>query len=136
MQTVEDCALLTQDIAGLDAKDSTLSNQPVLDYRREMKKEIKSVKVAYLKDDMLKGIDSDVKEPYEKIPHNLKDMGAELHEMDFPMWEYVFALPVCLTRQKMPVGIQIIENFFQEAALFKLAFLVEKKVKSRKQAKI
>lgn len=46
------------------------------------------------------------------------------------------SLPMGLTKKKLPVGLQIIENFFQEAALFKLAFLVEKKVKSRKQAKI
>jgi len=46
------------------------------------------------------------------------------------------SIPVDLTKQKLLVGIQIIGNFFQETALFKLAFLLEKKVKFRKQAKI
>jgi len=41
-------------------------------------------------------------------------------------------LPVGLTYQKLLVGYQIINNFFQESDLFKLAFLLEKKVKFRR----
>ncbi len=39
--------------------------------------------------------------------------------------------PVGLSQQKLPLGIQIMRKFFQESQLFKLAFLLEKKVKFR-----
>ena len=42
------------------------------------------------------------------------------------------SIPVGLSQQKLPLGLQIMGNFFQESQLFKLAFLLEKKVKFRK----
>jgi len=42
------------------------------------------------------------------------------------------SIPVSLSQQKLPLGLQIMGNFFQESQLFKLAFLLEKKVKFRK----
>lgn len=39
------------------------------------------------------------------------------------------ALPVGLSKENLPLGIQIMANFFQETCIFKLAFLLEKKVK-------
>jgi len=38
-------------------------------------------------------------------------------------------LPVGLSKKNLPLGIQIVANFFQESHLFKLDFLLEKKVK-------
>jgi len=43
------------------------------------------------------------------------------------------SLPVGLTRKKLPIGIQIMGNLFQESNLFKLAFLIEKKVKFKQK---
>jgi len=261
--TVEDCAWLTQVIAGFDAKDSTSSPRPVPDYREEIKQDLTSIKVAYLKEAMIKGIDPEIKDAYEKMLKIIEEMGGELFEIDFPSWEYALAcyyiiapseassnlarydgvrygwrhqqsstlkemylntrtegfgqevkrriilgtfalssgyydayylkatktrslicqdferafqkvdfiltpttpepafmigakadpiamyltdiftvtanlagipalsLPVGLTKQSLPVGIQIMGNFFQESNLFKLAFLIEKKVKFR-----
>lgn len=37
------------------------------------------------------------------------------------------SIPVGLSRKKLPIGLQILGNFFQESLLFKLAFLLEKK---------
>ncbi len=90
-KTVEDCALLTQVISGADSRDSTLSNQPIPDYPKEMKKDLRSIKVAYLKENMLENVDSDVKDAYLKILILLEDMGAELREMEFPSWKYALA---------------------------------------------
>jgi aspartyl-tRNA(Asn)/glutamyl-tRNA(Gln) amidotransferase subunit A len=42
------------------------------------------------------------------------------------------SVPIGIDKKGLPLGIQIIGNFFQELTLFKLAFLVEKKVKFRK----
>lgn len=263
-QTVEDCAFLTRIIAGPDSRDSTLSPQPVPDYPEEMKEGLKSIRAAYLKDELIKGVSPEVRHEYLNTLGLLEDMGAHLCEMDFPSWQYTlpcyyliapseassnlarydgvrygfrhpeshnlkemylntrtlgfgqevkrrillgtFALssgyydayylkaaktrshicrefeeafkkvdfiltpttpepafligekedpismylsdrftvpanlagipaisiPVGLTRQNLPLGIQIMGNFFQESMLFKLAFLIEKKVKFRK----
>jgi len=38
-------------------------------------------------------------------------------------------LPIGLSKGNLPIGIQIMTNFFQESRIFKLAFLLEKKVK-------
>jgi aspartyl-tRNA(Asn)/glutamyl-tRNA(Gln) amidotransferase subunit A len=42
------------------------------------------------------------------------------------------SIPVGLSERKLPIGIQIMGNFFQESMLFKLAFLLEKKVQFNK----
>jgi len=90
-QTVEDCALLTQIIAGFDSKDSTSSPLSVPDYRQEMKQGLASIRVAYLKESLLKGIDPEIKDAYKKTLKILEKIGAELHEIDFPSWEYALA---------------------------------------------
>ncbi|UCC39071.1 MAG: hypothetical protein JSV96_14875 [Candidatus Aminicenantes bacterium] len=46
------------------------------------------------------------------------------------------SIPAGFIQKKLPVGFQITGNFFQESGLFKLAFLIEKKVKSRKSKQI
>lgn len=42
------------------------------------------------------------------------------------------SLPVACSSTGLPIGIQLIGDFFQESKLFKLAFLVEKKVEFKK----
>lgn len=90
-RTVEDCTLITKVIAGPDSRDSILSPQPVPDYLKEMRAEKKSIKAAFLKDEMLEGINRDVKNAYHDILNLLEDLGAELYEMDFPSWNYALA---------------------------------------------
>lgn len=87
-KTVEDSAFLTQLIAGSDPQDSTSSSRPVPQYPEEMKKDLKSMRVGYLKQEMLEGIDPEVKEIYTQSLGRLEDMGAELQELSFPVWKY------------------------------------------------
>lgn len=44
----------------------------------------------------------------------------------------VLSLPVGLTQLGLHIGLQIMGNFFQESSLFRLAFLLEKKVEFKK----
>ena len=90
-RTIEDSALLTQIIAGPDQQDSTVSSQPIPDYRKEMRKGLPSVKAAYLKEKVLEGIDPEIKDSYYWTLNRLEETGAELWEMDFPSWEYALA---------------------------------------------
>ncbi len=90
-RTVEDCALLTQVIAGQDGKDSTLSSLPVPDYLKEMKEGLKPIKAAYLKGEFIEDIDPEVRQIYLNVLGLLEEMGAELLQIDFPSWEYALA---------------------------------------------
>jgi len=90
-KTVEDNALLTQIIAGADPQDSTSSSLPVPDYKKEIREELLSIKAAYLKEEALEDINSEVKDFYYRTLNAMEDIGAELREMDFPSWKY--ALP-------------------------------------------
>ncbi|MFB0566321.1 MAG: Asp-tRNA(Asn)/Glu-tRNA(Gln) amidotransferase subunit GatA [Candidatus Aminicenantaceae bacterium] len=90
-KTVEDNAILTQVISGLDPKDSMSSPLTVPDYQREIKEEIALIKVAFLKEKFIKDIDSEVRDRYFMTLRFLEEAGAELHEMDFPYWEYALA---------------------------------------------
>ncbi len=60
--------------------------------------------------------------------------------LSFPTVQALANSPVLfllsLAKKKLPVGFQGIGNLFQESRLFKLAFLIEKKVKSRKSKQI
>jgi len=89
--TAEDCALITQIISGHDVMDSTSSSLPVPDFEVEVKKGMKTIKAAYLCEEMLEGVDSEVEDIYYSTIRVLEDMGAELYEMKFPMWEYALA---------------------------------------------
>lgn len=90
-RTVEDCAVLTKIIGGFDAKDSTSSCESIPDYQKEMMKKLQSLKIAFLQENMLEGIDEGVKEMYYHTLKLLEQMGAELYEMDFPSWDYALA---------------------------------------------
>jgi len=90
-RTVEDCAFLTQIIAGHDLCDSTSSAQPVPDYQEEMKERLNPIKAAYLGEKILEGIDLEVKDIYYKTLQLLEESGAQLFEKEFPLWKY--ALP-------------------------------------------
>jgi aspartyl-tRNA(Asn)/glutamyl-tRNA(Gln) amidotransferase subunit A len=90
-RTVEDCALLTRVISGPDGRDSTLADRPVPDFLKEMKEKRGPFKAAHLKEKLIERIDPDVKDIYWRTLNSLRDLGGELVEMDFPLWEY--ALP-------------------------------------------
>jgi len=89
--SVEDCALMAQVIAGHDPQDSTSSTAPVPDYCGELAKGCAGIRVARLKEELLIGIDPEVREAYDKVLQILGDSGADIVEKDFPSWEY--ALP-------------------------------------------
>lgn len=87
-KTVEDSALLTQIIAGEDSQDSTSSPRPVPPYSQEMRENLESMRVGYLKEDMLEGIDPEVKDIYHKSLETFEELGGELRELSFPIWKY------------------------------------------------
>lgn len=90
-QDVTDTALLMNIIAGYDPKDSTSVNIPVPDYRKALIDNVKKLKVGVIKELLGKGIDQAVKEAVKKAVQKYKELGAEIHEVSLPSFEYAVA---------------------------------------------
>ncbi len=88
---VEDSAILLSLIAGHDEKDSTSANVPKKDYTKNLKKDIKGLKIGVPKEFFGDGINKDVKEALEKAIEVYKELGAEIGEISIDVAEYALA---------------------------------------------
>lgn len=91
-RSVKDCALLLEQMAGYDAKDSTSVNKGVPNYVRAMTGDVKGKKIGVPKEYLMEGINPDVKATWDKGIRLLKEAGAEIVEVSMPHTKY--ALPV------------------------------------------
>jgi aspartyl-tRNA(Asn)/glutamyl-tRNA(Gln) amidotransferase subunit A len=90
-RTVEDAAILLNAIAGYDPRDSTSLKVDIPDYTQCLKSDIKGLKVGLIKETLGEGIDSDVKQSISEAMQQLKDLGAEFHEISCPNFRYGLA---------------------------------------------
>lgn len=90
-RSVEDCALITSIIAGFDPRDSTCADRPVPDYLGELGDFREKIKVGFLGEASLKGINPEVASSYRRVKELVSGLGFEVLQMDFPSWEV--ALP-------------------------------------------
>jgi aspartyl-tRNA(Asn)/glutamyl-tRNA(Gln) amidotransferase subunit A len=88
---VEDCALLTQNIAGVDNKDFTTVNVPVQDYSKSLTKNLKGRKIGIPVEYFGEGLDDGVRKTIDEAIKVLKDSGAEVKECSLPLSEYALA---------------------------------------------
>ncbi|WP_273568234.1 amidase [Maribacter halichondriae] len=79
-RTVEDCAIVYSIILGEDPKDQTTTN---LDFGFDPKKDFKSLRVAYLKEDIEKDT-TEHKENLKKAVETFKNIGVDLTEIELP----------------------------------------------------
>ncbi len=90
-KTVNDCAIMLEAMSGYDEKDSTSINKKKEIYSKNLKDNIKGLKIGipkeYRVDDMPKEID----ELWEKGKKILKNLGAQLVDISLPHTKY--ALP-------------------------------------------
>ena len=86
--SVEDCAVVLNHIAGVDKMDATSSNIKIEDYTKYLSENIKGKKLAYIKEYFDKGISEDVKKKIFEAFETLKALGATVEEIDFPLTEY------------------------------------------------
>ncbi len=89
--TVEDAAILLNAIAGYDPRDSTSLNVDIPDYTQCLKSDIKGLKVGLIKETVGEGIDSEVKQSISDAIQQLKELGAEFHEISCPNFRYGLA---------------------------------------------
>lgn len=84
---VADTSLVMEVIAGKDVHDSTSIDSPVPHYTQEFTNDLKGVKVGLPKG-FLDGLNPTIKAQTEKAAQCLKEMGAELVEIEVPLAKY------------------------------------------------
>jgi aspartyl-tRNA(Asn)/glutamyl-tRNA(Gln) amidotransferase subunit A len=90
-KSVEDVALVLEVIAGPDELDSTVSQQPVPLYSKELEKSNgKAYKVAYVREiDESAGLQAEIKQSIQDKIKHLRNNGHSVDVIDFPLMEYV-----------------------------------------------
>lgn len=84
---VADAALVMEVISGKDAHDSTSLDAPVPHYTQEFTADLKGVKVGLPKG-FLDGLNPTIKKQTELAAQKLKELGAELIEVEVPLAKY------------------------------------------------
>lgn len=90
-KTVEDAALVLQQVAGKDKYDATTVDMPVPDYTAELSKDIKGLKIGVPKEFFGEGINPEVKKVTVSAINQLKELGAEIVEVSLPHSKYALA---------------------------------------------
>ncbi|WP_026884219.1 Asp-tRNA(Asn)/Glu-tRNA(Gln) amidotransferase subunit GatA [Clostridium akagii] len=88
---VEDCALLTGAIAGIDKMDFTTVNSPVQDYSKSLIKDIKGKKIGIPEEYFGEGLDDKVRKCIDEAIRVLEDNGAIVKKISLPLTEYSLA---------------------------------------------
>ncbi len=91
-RNVEDCALLLNEMAGFDPKDSTSANIPVPDFTKAMVGNAKGLRVGIPKEYRMDGMPEEIQKVWDQGIQWLKDAGAEIVDVSLPNTKY--ALPV------------------------------------------
>lgn len=87
-QSVWDCALLLEAIAGYDPKDSTSSEKETFPYTKHLDSPVKGLRAAVPKEFLGFGISDQVRNEFEKTLKKLSDMGVIVEETSLPTLPY------------------------------------------------
>lgn len=90
-KSVRDSALLLNVISGYDPNDSTSLNQSVPDFRNDLEKGVKGLKIGYPREYFGEGLDPVVRKSVEESLRILEKEGATVEEMSLPHTEYSVA---------------------------------------------
>ena len=83
-RTVEDCALLLNEMCSYDKKDTTSLNVEIPDFTLNLNNEIKNKKIGIVKEFDLSKLDQNVVKNFESSLDQLKKLGAEIVEVSIP----------------------------------------------------
>lgn len=88
---VEDCALLTECISGMDERDFTTADIKVPSYSKNLSKDIRGMKIGVPEEYFGEGLDNKVRKSVEDAILVLKENGAQVRECSIPLSEYAMA---------------------------------------------
>lgn len=91
-KTVEDSAILLGILAGHDHRDSTSAPQPVPDYTKALKRDVKGLRIGLPKEYFIEGLDPEVRKSVEEAADLFKKLGAEIKTVSLPHSEYAVAV--------------------------------------------
>ncbi len=91
-KTVEDCAIMLSAISGHDPRDATSVNQPVPDFRKSLRPEVKGLKIGVPREMFGQGVHPGVALRVRDAIQSLEEEGAEVHEVSIPMMEQGLAI--------------------------------------------
>ncbi|MEN9353716.1 MAG: hypothetical protein RL318_1041 [Fibrobacterota bacterium] len=89
--SVEDAAILLELMAGLDVRDNTSSPAPMDDFRTDLKKGVKGLRIGIPKEYWGEGLDAGVRATLEAGVASLKEQGAEIVEVSLPSTKYAIS---------------------------------------------
>ena len=90
-KTVNDCSIMLEAMSGFDEKDSTSINKKKETYSKNLKDNIKGLKIGIPKEYRVDNMPKEIDELWEKGKKILKDLGAQLIDISLPHTKY--ALP-------------------------------------------
>lgn len=91
-KTVEDAALVLQNIAGHDPQDLTTPDVPVPDYASLLDGNVKGLTIGMPKEYFGEGLDEETKEAVWAGVRQLEVMGATIKEISLPMTQYAVSV--------------------------------------------
>ncbi|MFN7905149.1 MAG: Asp-tRNA(Asn)/Glu-tRNA(Gln) amidotransferase subunit GatA [Pseudobdellovibrionaceae bacterium] len=92
VNTVDDAAAMLEVISGHDEMDATTSQRPVPAFSKNLKEDIKGMKIGLLKEYQTDKLNSDVQKAVSEAIEILKKRGAEIVEVSAPLTKY--AIPI------------------------------------------
>ncbi|HQD39896.1 MAG: Asp-tRNA(Asn)/Glu-tRNA(Gln) amidotransferase subunit GatA [Firmicutes bacterium] len=91
-RSVEDAALMLQEIAGEDPRDAASSREPVADYTSGLKQGVAGMKIGIPKEYLALDLDPSVRQRFDEACKALEDAGASCIEVSLPHTEYAAAV--------------------------------------------
>lgn len=91
-KTVEDAAILLNVLAGHDPKDSTSANQPVPDFTRSLRRDVRGLRIGLPREYFVEGLDPEVRQSVDEAVRVFKKAGAEIREVALPHTPYSVAV--------------------------------------------
>jgi len=91
-KTVRDSALIMNAMAGHDPQDSTSLSEPVPDYKKNLGRDLKGMRLGLPKEYMIEGIDPQVKSAVDTALKQLQSLGAEIVDVSLPHTDYGIAV--------------------------------------------
>lgn len=90
-QSVEDCAILMNCLAGYDERDSTSVNMAVPDFTQALQRDIKGLRIGLPEEYFAAGLDEEIRSAIMRAVDQLEQAGAEVKNLQLPMTEYGIA---------------------------------------------
>ena len=96
-KTVEDAAIMLDAIAGPDPNDPSAASRPVPDYRKEITRGVRGLRLGIPRQYFFDDIDPEIREHVNKAIRELESLGAATLEVDIPNLENCTAMEAHIT---------------------------------------